>query len=93
MRSGPPGAACCGGPWGYLTTLSRTSTGAQLATLRHFDTKVPRRRGIGPLIPCERRLAETEIPENQEADFRARFGNRDYDRPFRVFMVTLRRFD
>ena len=47
----------------------------------------------GHLIPCERRLAKTEISENEEVTFRARFENRDYDRPYRHILVTLRRFD
>ena len=47
----------------------------------------------GQLIPCERRLAETEIWENQEATFGAGFGNGDYGRPFRHILVTLRHFD
>ena len=53
------------------------------ATLRHFDSKVAPRPKMGPLIPCERRLAKTEFLENQEATFETRFGNRDYGRPFR----------
>ena len=47
----------------------------------------------GPLIPWERRLAKMEIPEYQEVNYGPVFGNRDYDRPFRRFWVTLRRFD
>ena len=63
------------------------------STLRHFDSKVMGTAKIGPLIPWERRLANIEIPENQEVTFEARFVNRDYDRPFRYFLVTLSRFD
>ena len=63
------------------------------ATLRHFDSKVPGTVNLGPLIPWERRLAKTEFPEYQEVNSGTRFGNRDYGRPFRGFMVTLRRFD
>ena len=48
---------------------------------------------MGPLIPWERRLAKTEISENQEVTSGAHFGNRDYDRPFGDILVTLRRFD
>ena len=64
-----------------------------LATLRHFDTKVPGMPQNDPLIPCERRLPKVEIPENQELAFGARFGYRDYDRPFQTYSVTLRPFD
>ena len=32
-----------------------------------------------------------EISENQEVTFETRFENRDYDRPFHTFSVTLRR--
>ena len=46
-----------------------------------------------PLIPCERRLGEMEIPEIQEVTSEARFGNRDYDRPYTTILVTLRGFD
>ena len=63
------------------------------STLRHFDTKVSRGPKIGPLIPCERRLARTEISEIQEVTFRGRFENRDYDRPYGHISVTLGRFD
>ena len=62
-----------------------------LATLRHFDSKVHGSGQIGPLIPCERRLANTEFSEFQELTFEARFENRDYDRPFETFLVTLSR--
>ena len=64
-----------------------------LATLRHFDHKVLGMVKTGPLIPCRRRLAKLEIPEIQEATFGTRFGNRDYGRPFRDILVTLRHFD
>ena len=66
---------------------------AQLATLRHFDNKPSTPVNYGPLIPWERRLAEMEIPEFQEVNSGTHFENRDYDRPFRHFSVTLRRFD
>ena len=79
--------------WGYLTTLSRDMSVYIQATLRHFDSKVGFIGKKGPLIPCERRLEKLEIPENQEATFGARFGNRDYGRPFQHILVTLRRFD
>ena len=70
-------------PWGYLTTTSRVTLGAHLATLRHFDHKLGSMVKNGPLIPWQRRLAEMEIWEFQEVDSWTRFGNRDYDRPFR----------
>ena len=76
-------------PWGYLRPLRVY----HLATLRHFDTKLGPKAKIGPLIPWERRLAIMEIPENQEVTFERRFGNRDYDRPFSDFLVTLCGFD
>ena len=79
--------------WGYLTTLSRDILCAHLATLRHFDNKPRPMVKYGPLIPCRRRLAIMEIWEFQEVIYGARFGNRDYDRPYGGFMVTLRRFD
>ena len=66
---------------------------AHLATLRHFEDKLTGTVKTGSLIPCERRLAKTEIPENQELTFESRFANRDYDRPFLTFLVTLARFD
>ena len=62
-------------------------------TLRHFDSNVPTPVKKRPLIPCERRLQKTEIPENQEVNSERRFGYRDYDRPFRHIRVTLGRFD
>ena len=62
-------------------------------TLRHFDSKVAGKAKTRPLIPCERRLAKTESQENQEVTYGARFGNRDYDRPFRDILVTLRGFN
>ena len=64
-----------------------------LATLRHFDNKPVLRVNNGPLIPCERRLAIMEIPEFQEVTSGTHFGNRDYDRPFRQILMTLRGFD
>ena len=64
-----------------------------LATLRHFDIKLPGTAKMGPLIPCERRLQKVEISEIQEVNSGARFGYRDYGRPFGHFSVTLRRFD
>ena len=70
----------------------RTQGGAQLATLRHFDNKVARTAKIGPLIPCERRLANIKISEFQEVTFGPRFGNREHDRPFGHILVTLRGF-
>ena len=66
---------------------------AHLATLHHFDHKVLSMVKMARLIPCERRLAEMEISKYQEATFRARFGNGDYDRPYRHFLATLRHFD
>ena len=86
-------AACCGDPWGYLTYTSRTTRGAHLATLHHFDNKHGSMVKYGPLIPCQRRLRKMEISEFQEVNSQARFGYRDYDRPFQDFKVTLRRFD
>ena len=79
--------------WGYLATTSRARVGVHLATLRRFDHKVARQVKTGPLIPCERRLSKMEISEFQEVTFERRFGNRDYDRPYRHKMVTLRGFD
>ena len=64
-----------------------------LSTLRHFDSKLGSRVKTGPLIPCERRLLEIEISENQEVTFEQRFGIRDYERPYAHFLVTLGRFD
>ena len=93
MRSGPQKRACSRGPWGYLTTTSRTTRGVHLATLRHFDKKVRGMVEIGPLIPCERRLRILEFSEFQEPTSGARFGNRDYDRPFREKAVTISGFD
>ena len=78
---------------GYLTTTSRDTVGVHLATLRHFDHKVGLMVKKGPLIPCERRLREMEIPEIQEVTFGARFGYGDYDRPYRHILMTLRGFD
>ena len=63
------------------------------ATLRHFDSNTGPWVKTGPLIPCERRLAVLEIPENQEVTSGAVFENRDYDRPFHEKVVTLGRFD
>ena len=34
-----------------------------------------------------------EILKYQEVTFEARFGNRDYGRPYGTFLVTLGRFD
>ena len=53
-----------------------------LATLRRFDNKLSLGPKTGPLIPCERRLANIGIWEFQELTFGARFRNRDYDRPY-----------
>ena len=69
------------------------TVGVHSATLRHFDNKLSCPVNYGPLIPCERRLAILEISEFQEVTFEARFGIRDYDRPYVTFQVTLRRFD
>ena len=66
---------------------------AHPVTLRHFDSKLGSMGQNGPIIPCERRLANMEIWENQELTFRGRFGNRDYGRPFRDILVTLCGFD
>ena len=93
MRSGSTEAACCVDPWGYLTTLSRVTPRAHLSTLRHFDIKPRHKVKTGPLIPCERRLRQMEISENQEPTFGTRFGNRDYGRPYTHFSVTLGCFD
>ena len=62
-------------------------------TLRHFDNKVAGKAKTGPLIPWERRLAEMEIWEFEELTFGTRFGNRDYERPYRHILVTLSGFD
>ena len=86
-------AACCRDMWGYLRPFRGMLHVYIQATLRHFDHKVRPRVKIGPLIPCERRLALMEISEFQELTSWTRFVNRDYDRPFRVFSVTLRGFD
>ena len=45
------------------------------------------------IIPWERRLGKMEISEIQEATFETHFGNRDYERPYRHFLVTLRCFN
>ena len=66
---------------------------AHLSTLRRFDNKVQGTVKTGQLIPCERRLRKMEILEFQEVTFEARFGNRDYGRPFKDILVTLGRFD
>ena len=71
----------------------RVTRCAHLVTLRHFDTKVPTTDENGPLIPCERRLANIKFPENQEVTFGARFEYRDYDRPYGHILVTLHGFD
>ena len=46
---------------------------AQLATLRRFDSKPQPVGQKGPLIPCERRLENMEISENQELTFETVF--------------------
>ena len=74
-------------------TISRDIVGVHLATLRRFDIKVQGMVENGPLIPCQRRLAEMEISVFQELTSGARFGNRDYGRPFTYFSVTLPGFD
>ena len=83
-----------GGIW---VTLSRDIRGvprcAHLTTLRHFDNKVHGTVKMALLIPCERRLENIEISEFQEVTFEARFGNRDYGRPYLTILVTLRGFD
>ena len=79
-----------GGIWRPLRVTLRVHI---WATLRHFDIKHGRDALLGPLIPCERRLAKPEIWEFQEVISGARFENRDYGRPFRGFSVTLCRFD
>ena len=76
-------------PWGYLDRPLRVTKCAHSATLRHFDTKVHGQAKTGHFIPCERRLRNMEISENQELTFGAHFGYRDYDRPYRHFSVTL----
>ena len=53
---------------------SRDMGCAHLSTLRHFDSFVGLPVKKGPLIPCERRLANMEIQENQEVTFGTRFG-------------------
>ena len=63
-----PRAACCGTCGGIWTTLSRDPWVYHLATLRHFDHKLPGTALLGPLIPCERRLAIMEISEFQEVN-------------------------
>ena len=78
---------------GVLCDPLRVQWCAHLATLRRFDTKVPGTRQNDPLIPCERRLAKSEISENQEVTFELGFENRDYDRPFGHILVTLQGFD
>ena len=86
-------AACLRDTWGYLTTVSRVTWCAHLATLCRFDRKVQGMVKTRPLIPCERRLGKMEIREFQEVTFWARFGNRDYGRPYAHILVTLCRFD
>ena len=66
MRSRPQEQLAAGSV-GYLASLSRVDMGVHLATLRHFDNNVGPMVENGPLIPCERRLAEMEILEFQEA--------------------------
>ena len=51
---------------GVLTTTSRVRGGVHLVTLRRFDSKPLSMVSFDPLIPCERRLPEMEIWENQE---------------------------
>ena len=73
-------------PEGDLGPPRRPARGVYIrSTLRHFDSKVCRGPKTGPLIPCERRLAEMEFSEFQEVTSWARFENRDYDRPFGEF--------
>ena len=79
-----------GGIWRPLRV---TTWCAHLATLRRFDSFHGQTVKKGPLIPCERRLWKLEISENQEVNYGGRFGNRDYGRPFRHILVTLRAFD
>ena len=81
------------GSGGIWTTLSRDIGVYIRATLRHFEHKVRGKPKTGPLIPCERRLPRMEISVFQELTFRARFGYRDYGRPFEHFLVTLPCFD
>ena len=87
------GAACCVMTVGVSGDPFACTRMYILSTLRHFDSKLARKPKTGQLIPCERRLAKTEISENQEVTFQRRFENRDYDRPFRHFLVTLSRSD
>ena len=82
MRSGPTGAACLRGTVGVSDRPLRVPVGVHLVTLRRFDTKHGCMVKMALIIPCERRLANMEIWENQEPTFRARFGNGDYDRPY-----------
>ena len=86
-------AACCRDIMGVSGDHFACTTVYISATLRHFDNKVHYPVKYDPLIPCERRLANIEIPEFQEVTSEARFENRDYDRPYRHFSVTLCRFD
>ena len=69
MRSGITGAACLRDAVGVSDRPFRVPECAHLVTLRHFDTKVRFMVTFGPLIPCERRLPETEIWEFQEVTF------------------------
>ena len=80
------------GPWGYLGRPLRVHVHI-LATLRHFDSKPRSVVKIALLIPCERRLPNIEIPENQEVTFGPGNENRDYDRPYGHISVTPCRFD
>ena len=93
MRSGSQKRAGSRDPWGYLVTTSRDIGVYTWSTLHHFDSKVDPTAKTGSLIPCERRLRKMEISIFQELTFEARFGNRDYGRPFRHILVTLRGFD
>ena len=68
-------------------------SGAHLGDTSSFDTKVQGMVQNGPIIPCERRLRKTEISEFEEVNSETRFGNRDYERPYRHISVTLRGFD
>ena len=66
MRSGPQEQLAAGSVGVSSDPFACVQRCAQLATLRHFDNKLPGEVKIGPLIPCERRLGEMEISEFQE---------------------------
>ena len=68
--------------WGIWRPFRVTTRCVHLATLRHFYSFHGLTAKMGPLIPCERRPAKSEISENQEVNSDGRFGNRDYDRPY-----------